>query len=421
MDAAVRGGHLRVAEWLLESCSKGCSRYATVWAAGNGDLPMLQWLHQHCNDRFDTDVMDNAAREGHLETVKWLHEHRPEGCTEYTMDTAAANGHLEVVRWLHEHRTEGCTTDAMDGAAENGHLDVVKWSYGNRSEGCTDEAMSGAAQNGHVDVLQWLVEHYPDKCRVDLMEDAGWEDDSDVAEDVAENTNQQDSEGGLASQESLQTLLLLMPDSYREGGNMEAVRSPVVGAAFDKILAQLSDRRASSVSSLWGEALESLEIFHSSGFFSHVSLMLEKALKRGFPTLVQQFVGRRDADEKRKYVTLTARLGDDVLLRWLLANGASIDPSFSHELATAYAEVSVYLSEGDRVQLVREVVTELWGPMLLLWMLENTTFNDVRSRIAIGNAMKQAPSDTVQWLRDNLTSAEVRKWCFSSHKRQRVR
>jgi len=165
MNAAVRGGHFRLVEWLFENCSKGCSTYAARGAARAGNLPMLHWLHTHYSDRFDSGAMDNAASGGHLETVKWLHAHRPEGCSSYAMNLAARNGHVDVVRWLHDNRTEGCTARAMDYAAEGGHLELVKWLHANRSEGCTAEAACEAARNGHVDVLKWLVEHFPDKCR----------------------------------------------------------------------------------------------------------------------------------------------------------------------------------------------------------------------------------------------------------------
>jgi len=68
-----------------------------------------------------------------------------------------------------------------------------------------------------------------------------------------------------------------------------------------------------------------------------------------------------------------------------------------------------YLSEGDRVELVGEAIRNKKWPKLVQWTLENTIFND-DSSATIRNAIRQAPSDTVQWLRENVPSAEARKW-----------
>jgi hypothetical protein len=73
-------------------------------------------------------------------------------------------------------------------------------------------------------------------------------------------------------------------------------------------------------------------------------------------------------------------------------------------------EVAGYLSEGDRVQVVCEAISKKW--LKLLWTLENTTFIDRSARSTVYDAIKQASSDTVQFLRENLTSAEGRKWCI---------
>jgi hypothetical protein len=190
--------------------------------------------------------------------------------------------------------------------------------------------------------------------------------------------------------------------------------------AFDNKLTQLSHQHATPVSSSWAKALEALETFHALGCCSYVSTMLERALLRGFQPLVRQFMELRDAGEKRHHVALVAgKYGNVVLLRWLFATGVPIGTSFANEIATEHVEVAGYLSEGDRVQAVCTAITKKWHK-LLQWTLENTRFNDDSSRATIAKAVKQAPSDTVKWLRENLTNAEARKWCLPPHKRQRV-
>jgi hypothetical protein len=425
-DAAVAGGHFHVVEWLYANCSEGYSSGAAEWAAANGDLPMLRWLHTHYTDRFTAAVMDTAAAEGHLAIVRWLHEHRSEGCTSLAMDQAASEGHLELVWWLYDNRTEGCTAGAMDGAAGNGYLDIVRWLHDNRSEGCTDKAANEATSNGHLDVLRWLVEHYPDKCRDDLMEVAGWKGHLDIVRYLDENTNQRASAWGLgaaARQGWLRALLVLL-QNYPRYHKDENVDYDTVEDAIEKILTQMALEHATPASPLWAEALESLEGFRSCEFSLCAPLMLERALKRGFLPLVQQFMGGRDAEEKRNYLDVAAMSSNVVLLRWLLAKGTPIDKYSAKYLVSErsnvpYFEVVGYLSEGDRVELVCEAAAEK-RHRLLRWTLENILFSDDSSRTTIYNAIKRAPSDTQQWLREHLTNPEARKWCLPRHKRQRV-
>jgi hypothetical protein len=386
---------------------------------------MLQWLHEHYSDRFDSSVMDKAASEGHLEAVKWLHAHRSEGCSSSAMDRAAKNGYLDVLRWLHDNRTEGCTTGAMDWAAASGHLDTVKWLHEHRFERCTDAALQQAARNGHVDVLRWLVEHYPEKCSNDLVEIAGKGGHLDMVRYLDENTNQRASAWGLRVAvrkgwlETLHVLMKIFKRNYGLWCGLDAVRK-----AFDIKLTQLSYRHAIPASSLWREALDSLERFHSCGFFSCVSVMLDQALRRGYIALVQLFMRHRGADEERKYVAVAAHDHHVVLLRWLLESGTPIETDSVIEVGSylpggEYFEIAGYLSESDRAELVCRAV---WRGCHTLsrWMLENTVFNDASSRAIICTAIEQAPSDTVQWLRDNLTNAVARTWCVAMHKRQRV-
>jgi hypothetical protein len=159
------------------------------------------------------------------------------------------------------------------------------------------------------------------------------------------------------------------------------LRGRAVDEAFEKMLAQLSCQHATPKSSLWTEALESLQVFHSLGCYLAVCLMLEQALKRGHLPLVQQFMEHRDADEKRRYVAVAADNRNVVVLRWLLANGTRLAKSSAIQLSTrrgceGYIEAAGYLSEGDRVQLVCEALMNTDWRKLLRWTLEDTRFND---------------------------------------------
>jgi hypothetical protein len=167
---------------------------------------------------------------------------------------------------------------------------------------------------------------------------------------------------------------------------------------------------------LWAEALESLTLFHSGGFYTSVALMLERALRRGYAPLVQQFIRHRDASEQCKYVNVAAKRRNVVLLRWLLGNGTPIDINAAIEAGTdrhsvAYVDVAGYLSEGDRVELICQAVANEKYHKLLQWALENTSFREESSRTTIRNAIMEASTDTVQWLRENLTETAARAWC----------
>jgi len=272
----------------------------------------------------------------------------------------------------------------------------------------------------YVDVLRWLVEHYPDKCRKNLMEVAAWEGHFAVVRYLGEHTNQRAARWGLGvamRQGWLRALLVLMQKYPNpEVGAGIWGRLNTIVKAFDKLLSQISYQYATPTSLLWTEALESLKLFHSSGLFGCVSLMLGQALQRGYQKLAQQSIEHRDENERCKYVAIAAKRWNVVLLRWLLANGTPIDKFSAIQLATEhsfseYAEVASYLSEGDRVQVVCEAITERKWSKLLQWTLKHTSFIDDNASATVCDAIKHAPNGTVQWLRENLSDAETLEWC----------
>lgn len=171
IDTAAAKGRLDVIKLIHEKCRGTCTVDAMDSAAEAGHLEIVEFLHENREEGCTTRAMDRAAGNGHLDVVKWLQKHRPEGCTTEAMDSAASGNHLEVVRWLHENRSEGCTTEAMDSAACGGHLDVVIWLHENRKEGCTSQAMDEAACNGHMEVVQWLHRNRSEGCTPPGMDD----------------------------------------------------------------------------------------------------------------------------------------------------------------------------------------------------------------------------------------------------------
>lgn len=165
--------------WKDKSLRLKCLETLMVLAAARGQLDELQFLirtHERLSQYqyavvLSTDCMNAAAANGHLSVVKWLHD-RQKRCTESAMDRAAGNGHLEVVQWLHRNRSEGCTISAMDDAAKEGYLHIVQWLHENRSEGCSSQAMDHAAKNGHYDTVKWLHENRIEGCTHYAMDDA---------------------------------------------------------------------------------------------------------------------------------------------------------------------------------------------------------------------------------------------------------
>ncbi|OWZ15499.1 hypothetical protein PHMEG_00010841 [Phytophthora megakarya] len=81
-------------------------------------------------------------------------------------------------------------------------------------------------------------------------------------------------------------------------------------------------------------------------------------------------------------------------------------------------EVIEWVPEHDRVWFIVETLSHevMHGGILvkMVWVLDNLEFREVRSRIAIRNAMKTASNDDVRYLEQNVQNTEVRKWCFGS-------
>src|SRR5690606_3822841 len=110
---------------------------------------LLIWANEHAFPlvqlRDGKDACEAAARGGHLAVLQWLREQKCRWSTS-TCESAAESGHLAVLQWAHER---GCPLgDAAAYAARGGHLHVLQWL---RSQGCEWDSWVtlGAARAGH--------------------------------------------------------------------------------------------------------------------------------------------------------------------------------------------------------------------------------------------------------------------------------
>jgi len=154
---ACQGGHLEVAQWLVELGGTGdirtadiCDQTPFLLACVGGHLEVAQWLfgtgaagdiNEQTTDEYGQSMtlMYSACRGGHLDLVKWLYSlGATKGGDETLLHAACSAGHLDVAKWLFEvgvaediraRTVEGCT---LMRAATNEHfvaanLDVVQW------------------------------------------------------------------------------------------------------------------------------------------------------------------------------------------------------------------------------------------------------------------------------------------------------
>jgi hypothetical protein len=164
--AAIKGGSLRIFEYICNHSSYTIKPYAVRLAAEFNALDILRLMYTRAPELFTPFVISAACSLGHLEVVKFLHELDLAGWSTSGMDAAGFGGSLELVKFLHENRSEGCTTRAMNNAASSGFLDIVEFLHKNRTEGCTVEAVDFAAQDGYLEVVKFLMENRTEGCTV---------------------------------------------------------------------------------------------------------------------------------------------------------------------------------------------------------------------------------------------------------------
>ncbi len=139
LGAALRGGHVAVADWLVDEA--GCplpsdeDQGDPVWmaAAEGGHVEALRWLLGRGLPVYPWSVLQ-AAEAGHLEAVRFLHaqfgaELTEEDTRENMFADAAGSGSLPTAAWLLQ---AGCPMgpDAYLLAARAGDADMVVWLAG---------------------------------------------------------------------------------------------------------------------------------------------------------------------------------------------------------------------------------------------------------------------------------------------------
>ncbi|CAH0491296.1 unnamed protein product [Peronospora farinosa] len=304
----------------------------------------------------------------------------------------ASSDDLEFIR----KRTAPKWTNVVKAAARGGYLHVFEWML-ERQDGCCPwevdlrDVLAEAAAHGHLELMKWLYSR-------------------------DENTTQRGSEWGLgavAKEGYAKVAIALMrrhSGIFRRG----------MYSCFLRLLNQLSNEGDTPASPLWNELLRMLEIFHSDECSAGVITLLDLALQRGYLVMARQFFDRRSEQEKCQYVAIAADHNNIVLMRWMIENGAplsvhtAISLASSHVIDRRYVEVTWWLSESDRVVVIR-IALENNVRKLLLWVLHNTVFEDVTSRNAIRSALTRADNVTAHWLCDYLSNDDTRSWCFPLH------
>ncbi|KAG7379594.1 hypothetical protein PHYPSEUDO_008439 [Phytophthora pseudosyringae] len=167
------------------------------------------------------------------------------------------------------------------------------------------------------------------------------------------------------------------------------------------------------------DLLEILERYHHDGYQLCVSFMLEVALVRGYFVLAERFLDRRHQRSIDKYAELSGMRGGFQLMRWLVEKrGAGLNIPTAIRVIMIYkrVETSWWLAEDDRVAVLCQRLDEKWQADLV-WMLNNTKFEEERSRLAIRKAIDNAPAATSKWLQDNLHNRNVYRWCYPTAER----
>ncbi|CAI5731200.1 unnamed protein product [Peronospora farinosa] len=168
-----------------------------------------------------------------------------------------------------------------------------------------------------------------------------------------------------------------------------------------------------------------LKLLHTDRYHRCVSVILDLALQRGYLVMARQFFERRNEQEKCQYVAIAVEGGHEiVLMRWLIENGTSLSVDTAINLASdlvvykeTYVEAIWWLSESDRVALIHDAL-ENNRRKVLLWVLQNTVFEDETSWYAIRSGLKMVDNAAAHWLSKNLPNDEARSWCFPSQQKE---
>ncbi|GMF36270.1 unnamed protein product [Phytophthora lilii] len=274
----------------------------------------------------------------------------------------------------------------MDSAAYNGHLDVVLYLLKNRSEGFSGNAMETPQD---IEML----------C-------------------LFRNIDSEISQSNSQSNQQLQRLKVVFeerPDFFRgclrslaeiacERGNLKILDwlYPFGLELCSTIPTRNAVRRRDLALVRW---------FYRNGYEVNEPVLLELALdvdvarwlyEHGF-----QIVSHELAE-------LAANCRNIPLMRWLIERGPPLDLATGTTLVIKYSyfEITWMLAEEDRVCMVLELLRNNNNRELIWWVLRQTEIKDQDSLRSIRNAVKDAPSNTLIWLQDNLSPVEACNWVF---------
>ena len=157
---------VRLLAW---ACESGCcwhEKLATA-AAAAGREESINYLYEFWEYRLSMELFPVAATHGHLATLEWMHQnitaHHNCVWSPDTCDAAAANGHLYCLRFAFD-RHFPFSTHGLNRAAQNGHYlcvefmltqNLADWRW-DRSRCHTCDF---AAAGGHIRVLKLLREY----------------------------------------------------------------------------------------------------------------------------------------------------------------------------------------------------------------------------------------------------------------------
>ncbi|AGO83511.1 Ankyrin repeat domain containing protein [Pandoravirus salinus] len=150
---AIRAGQLDVLKLLLSHGAE-LNRYAVNQAASTGRVDVLECLVAERRTHVDKYAYEAAARGGHTAVFDWLLA-RDIKWTAGSVMEAVKYGQPAALEWFHGH---GCTftSEHTHAAADNGNLAVLQWLH---ARGCpinVTSCVANARINGHDAVVEWL-------------------------------------------------------------------------------------------------------------------------------------------------------------------------------------------------------------------------------------------------------------------------